>query len=246
MPVTQRIQCAEALGRGGDPRLGSNVDNVLEVPGLDGVKLGKYPVTVEEFRHFVDHRGYEHEEYWDDEGRAFREKDEWDAPDQWDEQLLTPNRPVVGVSWYEARAYCRWLSEQRDEAYRLPKEAEWEQAATNERGPYPWGDEEPNDELANFDQHVGAPTPVGVYPKGDGPGGHCDPAGNVWEWCENPWAAEGFREDEIREYGPPYVLRGGSWGSPAGSLRSADRDWGRASNRYVDVGFRVAVSPRAL
>ena len=94
--VTQRIQCAEALGRGGNPRLGSNVDNVLEVPGLDGVKLGKYPVTVEEFRHFVDHRGYEHEDCWDDEGRAFREKYQWDAPLQWDEQILT-HQPA-----------CRW------------------------------------------------------------------------------------------------------------------------------------------
>ena len=210
--VKTRIEAAEALGRGGDPRLAHPRDNMIVVPNLDGLSLGKYPVTVEEYRHFVDHGGYDEPRYWDAEGWSWRNSKEGRGlPDEWQGQLETPNRPVVGVSWYEARAYCRWLSEQWKESIRLPTSEEWEKSATPKSGEYPWGSEAPMPELANYDDgHVGHPTPVGVYPLGNGPYGHCDLAGNVWEWSEdgNSYAR---------------VLRGGSWGSSGFNLRCANR-----------------------
>ncbi len=104
VPVATRIAAAEALGRGGDPRLAPGEDNLLPVPGLEGKRLGQYPVTVEDYQRFVEARGYEGPEHWDTEGWAAREKEGWALPAGWDAQLEHPNRPVTGVSWYEAQA----------------------------------------------------------------------------------------------------------------------------------------------
>lgn len=232
--VKVRIAAAEALGRGGDPRIAPERDNLLEVPGLGGVRLGKYPVTAEEYQRFVESRGYEEAKYWDRDGWAVRKREGWTAPGKWDEQLEIPNRPVTAVSWHEAVAFCRWLTEQQGEPVRLPTQAEWETAATPVLGEYPWGAEELGPERANFDGSVGAPTPVGIYPAGDGQFGHCDLAGNVWEWCE----------DEVRmdDSGTRRVLRGGGWLSPAVHLRGAIRGGDPARGRLGDVGFRVAAT----
>jgi formylglycine-generating enzyme required for sulfatase activity len=113
----------------------------------------------------------------------------------------------------------------------LPTEAEWERAVTPSRGRYPWGTEEPDRERANFDGNVGAPTPVGIYPAGNGPYGHCDLAGNVWEWCVDDRG------------GGDKALRGGAWLLPAGDLRAALRNRGVAGLRLGLIGFRVAVVP---
>ena len=243
MPVKPRIEAAEALGRAGDPRL--RADHFIEVPDTGGVKLGKYPVTVEEFQRFYDHPGYEEPKYWSEAGWSYQQEKSWEAPGSWDEQLLTPSRPVTQVSWFEAEAYCRWLSDQRDETFRLPSEAEWEKAATPSNGKYPWGVVEPNDELANFGMNVEAATPVGIYPKGDGPLGHCDLAGNVWEWCADPdELTDRIWSDDDKKTGIR-VLRGGSWVGSADYLRSSYRFRSVAWRRYDSIGFRVAVAPRA-
>jgi formylglycine-generating enzyme required for sulfatase activity len=236
VPVKTRIAVAEALGRGGDLRLAEGRDNFLPIPGLP-IRLGKYLVTVEEYQRFVDSRGYEAPKYWDSgAGWALKEKETWEAPGSWDEQLETPNRPVTEVSWYEADAYCRWLTEQTGFEVRLPTEAEWEKAATPEKGEYPWGEEEPDPDRANFDSNVESPTPVGVYPSGDGSYQHCDLAGNVWEWCADRVEVS----DKSEEW---RALRGGGWNYPAGYLRAAYRVWYLAWYRNVNIGFRVAAAP---
>lgn len=234
--VEDRIAAAEALGQGGDPRLRPEAmdDNFLAV-GEDAWRLGKYPVTVEEYQRFVDSRGYEERRWWSDGGWSEKEEDGWIAPGNWETQLSTPNRPVVKVSWWESDAYCRWLSDQREVEIRLPTEAEWEFAATHSAGDYPWGAEEPDEDLANFAQNVGAVTPVGIYPRGDGAFGHCDLGGNVWEWCLG----------EL-EGGKARPLRGGAWYDPAQGLRSAIRLRGGPGLRDDDVGFRVFCSPSSL
>ena len=240
VPVKTRIVVAEALGRGGDPRLAPEVDNLILVPG-DGYRLGKYPVTVEEYQRFVEGRGYDEREHWCDEGWELKAKVGWVAPEKWEEQLESPNRPVVYVSWYEAEAYCHWFGRQRDCAVQLPAAEEWEKAATPERGAYPWGEPEPDEERANFERNVGFPTPVGIYPSGNGPFGHCDLAGNVWEWCAD-------EDADFSEEGKIWrVLRGGCWLLPANDLRVNYRYMLPASDRSRDIGFRVsAVHANAL
>jgi hypothetical protein len=235
VPVTVRIAVAEALGRGGDPRIAPERENFLEVPGLEGVRLGKYPVTVEEYQRFVESRGYEEPRHWGAEGWDLRVREDWEEPEDWVEQLETPNRPVTGVSWFEAQAYCCWLCEQSGRVVRLPTEVEWEKAATPVAGLYPWGAEVPDPERANFGQNVGRPTPVGIYPAGAGRFGHCDLAGNVWEWCAH--RPEEGSEEEWR------ALRGGGWVRSAVDLRAASRGWSPARRRDVVLGFRVAAVP---
>ncbi|MCK5437483.1 MAG: SUMF1/EgtB/PvdO family nonheme iron enzyme, partial [Desulfobulbaceae bacterium] len=229
VPVQERIAAAEALGMG-DPRIKPIDPEMLPVPGMEDVSLGKYPVTVAEYQRFVNNNGYGDSEYWDKKWWSRKEKQEWTEPGNWDEQTEHQNWPVTEVSWYEASAYCKWLTEQTKRPYRLPKEEEWEKAATNPNGEYPWGNDDPNSELLNFDKNVGSPTPVGIYPAGAAVGGHLDMAGNVWEWNWNLYKEEG----SVR------VIRGGSWNIDALCCCFAICFFNPPSLRGLDVGFRLS------
>jgi hypothetical protein len=231
-PLDIRIVVAEALGRGGDSRLTSGRDNFLEVPGLGGLRMGKYPVTVEEFQRFIEDRGYDRKKYWDhsDHSRSWWEEPRWEEPKHWENQLETPNRPVVWVSWNEANAYCHWLTEQLSEEVRLPTEAEWKSAASPDGRVYPWGEAEPDLQRANFGSLIGAPTPVGLFPAGDGPYGHSDLAGNVVEWCADcKWGWQ--------------VQQGSGWVLSVVDLRPDFRILSESWARRGDLGFRVVISP---
>jgi calcineurin-like phosphoesterase family protein len=245
VPVRDRIAVAEALGRGGDPRLAPDRNNFLEVHGLAGVWLGKYPVTVEEYQRFVESRGYEESKFWGPTGWELRMEEGWETPGGWEEQLETPNRPVTKVSWYEAVAYCRWLTEERQKAemIRLPTVEEWETAATPARGGYPWGAEEPDPERANFGGNVKAATPVGLYLSGMGPSGHLDLAGNVLEWCSDKFAKMSDKDVKADHY---CYWKGGGWFDPAGFLWTVLRGGAPAGSRHSGLGFRVVAAPTSL
>jgi len=149
-------------------------------------------------------------------------------PEDWDDQVEYPNRPVVGVSWFEAAAYSAWAGS------RLPAEAEWEKAARGTEGrKFPWGNEPADPSRLNSDGNVGRPTPVGLYPAGATPSGIYDMAGNVWEWCC----------DVVNE--PVRVVRGGSWNFGSGYARSAYRSGYHPDSRNNGFGFRVVVSGAA-
>ncbi len=249
VPFEVRLAAAEALGRAGDPRLEPEVDNLLEIPGTGGVRLGRYPVTVFEYHRFWETGGYDDRNAWSDEGWRERQERGWEEPGGWAEQLDHPSRPVTGVSWYEAEAYCRRLSELRGIDVRLPDDDAWQAAATAKVGDYPWGPEEPDEERANFERgRDGAPTPVGLYPRGRGPAGHDDLAGNVWEWCSDEVPIEEVPEG-LREHYEGEVLRrlrGGGWRDSAESLRSALRS-GAPPGSASALSASVSPSrPRAL
>ena len=158
------------------------------------------------------------------------------------------DQPVVGVTWYAARAYCLWLSllENKDEkinSYRLPTEIEWEWAAGGRQGTigkkvrqYPWADEKgkPTSKLLNYDNNVGATTPVGSYPDGATPEGLYDMAGNVWEWSDS------WYDEKTRSY---RVIRGGSWGNSSEFCRSANRHLINPGGRDSYLGFRLVFVP---
>jgi formylglycine-generating enzyme required for sulfatase activity len=231
VPVETRIAAADALAEGGDPRFGRPLANQLEILDLPGVMLGKYPVTVGEYRCFIEADGYKEPTWWGG-GWRVRESEGWTEPRNWDEALPFESRPVVWISWYEARAYCNWLAEQTGRIVRLPTWREWEAAAKHPEGAFPWGSNQPVADLAAFNSNVPHPTPVGIYPAGAAVGGHLDLAGNVSEWCA-----------DIREPGSR-PLRGGSWIGPAGSLAQDSRFWSRtqAVDRRATIGFRVLSS----
>jgi formylglycine-generating enzyme required for sulfatase activity len=148
-----------------------------------------------------------------------------------DSDFNAPDQPVGGVNWDNAQAYADWLSAETGATCSLPTEAQWEYAA---RGPqaveYPWGDESPTCEFANYYGCVGRTSPVGSYSlAGDSWVGAADMAGNIWEWTADYWLGDyDVSEDgQLDPMGPDSgdhrVVRGGSWNSSEGWVRSAFR-----------------------
>ena len=200
-------------------------------------EIGKYPVTVAEYMHFVKDVK-DHYPEWLEEGSEYHIDTGTSDRYKKIKNFQNPNAPIVGISWHDAVAYCEWLSEKRKENFRLPTEKEWEYAARagtttkwsfgddkKELGKYAWYDENSYDlgeKHENYGvQEVGKkkPNPWGLY----------DMHGNVWEWCED-WSN---KDKDGKD------LRGGSWINLAINARSAFRDWYFPGDRYCSSGFRL-------
>ena len=156
------------------------------------------------------------------------------------------DHPAVEVTWYGARAYCEWAGR------RLPTEAEWEKAARGVDGHrYPWGNQWPTCELANYDGgcFLRVTTKVGSYPVGKSPYGALDMAGNVWEWVAD-WYAEDYyaRSPARNPQGPTSgewrVIRGASWHPHQYDVRAANRAKSLPDSSNRDVGFRCVSDSR--
>ena len=209
---------------------------------LSDFYIGKFPVTVAQFRACVDAKGC--------------------TPPNLQALGDKPDHPVVNVSWTEAVQYCAWLERTAKESPRasvelkdllangsritLPSEAEWEKAARGTDGrTYPWG-EGINPERANYGAtKVGTTNTVGSYPRGASPYGVLDMSGNVWEWTRSvykpyPYVASDGREDF--KVSGPRVLRGGSFDYGGWSVRAANRLDCEPDFRSDNIGFRVVVS----
>ncbi len=151
-----------------------------------------------------------------------------------------PDYPVVDIPWNDATAYCEWVGR------KLPSEAQWEKAA---RGPdgntYPWGNDAPGKDLANYARNADGPTKVGQYPNGKSFYGAYDMAGNVSEWI-NDWYGDTYYvgSPSSNPPGPASgfwrVLRGGSWFSVEFFIRSAARTFVNPAYGVSDIGFRCA------
>lgn len=132
------------------------------------------------------------------------------------------DHPVTYVDWFAALAYARWAGA------RLPTELEWERAARGDDCRlYPWGDQAPTAQLANFGAQVGSTTSVQAYPKGASPFGCADMAGNVWEWTSSLAWPYPYRASDGREVASapgPRVVRGGAYNHTAPDIRCSARD----------------------
>ncbi|TFW26295.1 formylglycine-generating enzyme family protein, partial [Duganella callida] len=202
--------------------------------------LGRFPVTVGQWRRFVKDTGWESQSDTDWRAPGFAQTDE---------------HPVVGVSWTDAQKFVQWLSDRTGQQYRLPTEAEWEYACrAGTKTAFSFGDTI-TPEQANYDGHYtynGGPrgaflqgtSKVGAYQPN--PWGLFDMHGNVWEWTQDvvhdnytgaPGDGGAWEEggDPVRR-----VLRGGSWLYNPRYLRSAVRNGFSAVLANDIVGFRVA------
>jgi formylglycine-generating enzyme required for sulfatase activity len=216
--------------------------------------MGKYPVTVGDFKQFVLVTGYETEAETGDGSWIWTGK-EWDkrADANWLNPyfIQTDDHPVVCISWNDAQKYCQWLSKQTGQQYRLPTEAEWEYACrAGSSTKWCFGDDESQlQDYAWYDKNSGGKThPVGE--KKPNKFGLYDMHGNVWEWCEDSWhenykgaPTDGSAWKNSNENRS--LLRGGSWGNIANYCRSASRDRGDQGNRDNDNGVRLVCGVRA-
>ncbi len=223
---------------------------------LPTFRINRYPVTNAQYRAFVEDGGYTEQwrHCWTEAGWQW--KGDRTGPDTYGGAFDLPNHPVVMVRWYEAVAFCRWLTVRLrqagqlgpEEIVTLPSESQWEKAA---RGPdgqvYPWGDE-PDPNRANYgDTGIGTTSAVGCFPGGASPYGGQDMSGNVWEWCRTRWQASyrDYQDDNDLEGKAPRVVRGGAFYDIQGYVRCAVRHGFVPDLRYDVAGFRVvwALSP---
>jgi hypothetical protein len=238
------------LGRVGDPRIfdlrdsqgNVNLRAYVEVPagsyGEEGRTveisqpfwIARYPVTNQQFAAFITAGGYSTRQWWSHDGRAWLGQENAAEPVYWhDRRWNAPNQPVVGVSFWEAEAFCAWAGG------RLPTEEEWEAAARGPQGlVYPWGDAWQDGRCNTFEARLGVASPVGLFPRSrQADRGIDDLAGNVWEWCAS------FYDRSNKNFPDARVLRGGSWDYDLDGARSAFRLRFDPSYRLSYIGFRV-------
>jgi formylglycine-generating enzyme required for sulfatase activity/predicted Ser/Thr protein kinase len=212
--------------------------------------MGIYPVTIGDFKRFVDKVGYKTEGEQDGKGAYVWTGKEWvqDAKITWRNPGFTQTAqdPVVCVSWNDAESYCQWVSEVEGKSYRLPTESEWEYGCrAGSRTAYCFGDGEARlGEYAWYDSNSGNKTHA-VGQKKPNAWGLYDMHGNVWEWCSD-WYGEypsgAVTDPTGASTGSSRVLRGGGWYYAAAGCRSAYRRGSGPSDRDNDLGFRLALS----
>jgi len=228
--------------------------------------IGKYPVTNIQFARFVKEDGYQTQDYWSSDGWEWRTgkydsrtleavAHDWlehrplvkrNAPYYWHSiELSNPIVPIVGVNWFEAEAYCNWLSKKIvavPEGYtiRLPRDDEWERASRGSEGcEYPWGEGFDKTAANTWDSEatgsgLGGTTAVCTFPQGVSPEGAWDMSGNVWEWTRS-W----YEEDKKYR-----IVRGGSWIGYQWFARSSFCNWSIPLMFNDDLGFRVVIAPK--
>lgn len=210
-----RADAGEILGWLGDPR---DLEEFVPIPGgtyelstgthvIEPFEIAKYPVTNRWYGKFVDDGGYENESFWTEQGKKWLSYTGAKFPLYWyDRRWNCPNHPVLGVSWYEASAFCQWLTHKMKDGYeyKLPKENEWETAASGkEKRNYPWGDKYDMNLSNTKETGIGKTAPVGIFILGRTPEGIEDMSGNVWVWTVSDYdtskSAEDFKFDEEKE-----------------------------------------------
>jgi formylglycine-generating enzyme len=194
---------------------------------VDAFGIGTCQVTNAEYARFLQACGANPPPFWSDP------------------KFNDPDQPVVAVSWFDAMAYCEWLSRVAGGRFRLPHEAEWECAARGgmEQKLYPWGDDPAQSRPGYGERWItgperrarGEPNGYGLY----------DMCENVHEWCGDRYRADYYASSPDRnprgpETGTRRVSRGGSWRHHVKISRCAARSSLPPDYRYADYGFRVA------
>jgi formylglycine-generating enzyme required for sulfatase activity len=221
-------RCPEMVNLpGGQFTMGSN-DDPSEKPSHDvtvaAFALGRYPVTIGEWRQCVADKACSYEPTGDD------------------------NLPIYNVSWTDAQDYVAWLSKTTQTKYRLPSEAEWEYAArANTSTKFWWGNSLLPNKAAckgcGTDANAALPVKVGAF--APNPLGLHDMAGGIAQWVADCWIKDyqgAPRNGTARDLANcrQRVLRGGSWKNDSGYMRSSSRDYYDTGVRYLTHGFRVA------
>jgi iron(II)-dependent oxidoreductase len=222
-------------------------------------RIDRNPVTNGQYLDFIADKGYERVELWSNAGRKWLAESRANAPKYWSHdgdgwinrsmnvtRSVDATRPVCHVSYFEAEAFAKWSSK------RLPTEPEWEAAAswdpsTQSARRFPWGESDPSSTNANIDQLSFDVAPIGTYDGGVSPIGCYGMIGDTWEWTSSDFNSyPGFQSFPYKEYSEEFfgseykVLRGGSWATRPGAIRSTFRNWDYPIRRQIFSGFRCA------
>jgi formylglycine-generating enzyme required for sulfatase activity len=253
------------MGEGKEEHLSQSVDYPFQI--------SRYPITQAQYGAFVEAGGYALERYWPEaiarkvwrngQIKGFLDNEPRDKPENFNEPFMLANHPVVGVTWYEALAFTRWLTGQMraagrlsaDQVVTLPSEAEWEKAArAGDRRVYPW-DSSADPNRANYDDSgIGSTSAVGCFPGGASPYEVEELSGNVWEWTRSLWGDDWEKPEYIYPYDPAdgresleasdrvrRVLRGGAFDNNEDSVRCAYRNRYHPYSWSSNIGIRVVV-----
>jgi sulfatase modifying factor 1 len=222
--------------------------------------MGRFPITNDEYARFIRATGHQAPSLRGLPLIATGGRDavfkELATPYLWNGQdppTGHASHPVVLVSFDDALAYCRWLSDATERTVRLPTEAEWEKAARGgaEGHRYPWGDEIASSHC-NYLEDPSAKRQRGTRPTGTyqpNAFGLCDVAGNVWEWVSDWYDAEYYGGGDMKDPRGPdngnlRILRGGSWvNDDVTMLRCAYRHKVPPDTYAYSIGFRVVCLP---
>jgi formylglycine-generating enzyme required for sulfatase activity len=205
-------------------------------------QISRYPITQVQFSPFLK-SGYEDSKYWTEDGWEWKLSQGLRHPKVMD----LPNAPCVDVNWYEAVAYCCWLTEKFREAgvigneigLDLPTEPEWERAARgDDQRIFPWGNQFSSQNCNMNETGIGGICPVGVFPGGASPFGVEDMSGNTWEWCKSAWQRYHLQDSPI---GAARALRGGAYNNGRREMRCASRHRLSPDGIIYPVGFRVVL-----
>lgn len=210
-------------------------------------KISKYPVTNAQYAKFVGANCYHDSRWWSDAGWIARNKgwhyrNDWKpSGTPWTEPLYWQNKqwngseyPIVGISWYEAEAFCNWLSSITGESISLPDNQQWQYAARGKDAfKYPWGNKwdcrKCNNSVSPCNSHHTSPV-MHYEDSGSSPFGVIDMAGNIWEWCLT----------DSTHHSDSKVVCGGSWYAANEKLfQSSYVGWYYAYARSNDYGFRL-------
>lgn len=221
----------------------TNREPELHKLSLPTFYVARYPVTYAQYEAFVSDDGYTNRDYWTKAGWEW--KGEWRTPTlYWNEPWWhIANHPVIGVTWYEAFAFTRWLSQKLGYEVRLPTEAEYEKAARGVDGfIYPYGDKLDLNKSNAF-ENIGRTSAVGIFPSGNSPYNVSDMSGNVFEWClsswSNPYKHHTVHQVDI-ESQERRVVRGGAWNRTFDNcVRAAFRGRSDPFACFYLNGFRV-------
>ena len=251
---------------GDDAAYGNEDEEPQHSVYLWGYWIGKHHVTRGEYQEFIDDGGYSSPAHWSADGWDWKVANDRTHPDWWDAAQCwgdppgcftqTDDHPVVGVTYYEAEAFCKWAGGH------LPTETRFEKAARWDSHPrvYPWGDVWDSESCNSwFDSlYPGFQTaPVCSYsPSGDSPYGCCDMAATLWEWCADWYDSTYYSQTPpggwVDPQGPVEsdqspagrVVRSASWADSYAESRCAYRSWcipeGTGSTWGNNYGFRVA------
>ncbi|MBL8154110.1 MAG: SUMF1/EgtB/PvdO family nonheme iron enzyme [Anaerolineae bacterium] len=207
---------------------------------LDAYKMSKYPVTNQQFQAFVTAvDGYSNPKWWE----STPEMCEWHKqhPEPLDSKFAGDDYPRVNVCYFEAVAYCAWLSDKSGMKITLPTEQQWQRAAQGDSEyRYPWGNHFDKTRCNTQEAAIRMTTPVNKYPLGASPYGVMDMAGNIWEWTQTNQMSQKANGSSPAPH-LTYIVKGGSYMGSQERARNTFYFKLDPVYRYHTIGFRVVM-----